>query len=164
LGTPLDLERSVADGNRDVVIGPFSQKAPGVTYALVDREAHFLYCGEGHPLFHRPAREIEQEMVETSLFSVRGYRHLDDLYRVNHPRASASILHMEAQEMMILSGRFIGFLPEHLGDKWKAQNKMRTIKPRIFNFVSTHYAAVRTEDRTNPVIRPFLDELKRQAV
>lgn len=162
-GTPLDLERSVVDGNRDVVIGPFSQKAPGVTYSLIDREQHFLYCGEGHALFDRPDRDIDQEAVEAALFSVRGYRHLDDLYRVNHPRASGSILQMEAQEMMILSGRFIGFLPAHMGEKWTARNQMRAIKPRVFNFISHHYVAVRTEDRTHPVIRPFLAELKRQA-
>jgi DNA-binding transcriptional LysR family regulator len=162
-GTPLDLERSVVDGNRDVAIGPFSQKAPGLTYALIDREPHFLYCGRGHALFDRPARDIDQAAIEASLFSVRSYRHLDDLYRVNHPRASGSIRHMEAQEMMILSGQFIGFLPAHMGEKWTVLNQMRAIKPRTFNFVSHHYVAVRTEDRTHPVIRPFLEELKRRA-
>ena len=32
---PHDLEQAIADGRRDVVIGPFSQKAPGVTYVAL---------------------------------------------------------------------------------------------------------------------------------
>jgi hypothetical protein len=40
---------------------------------------------------------------------------------------------------------------------------MRPIRPRVFSFVSTHFAAIRTEDRARPIIGPFLDELRRQA-
>ena len=87
LGTPHELERSIADGQRDIVIGPFSQRAPSITYVPLHRETHALYCGAGHPLFDVPARDIDRAAIAASAFSVRGYRNLDDLYRVNHPRA-----------------------------------------------------------------------------
>ncbi|MDE1172156.1 MAG: LysR family transcriptional regulator [Parvibaculaceae bacterium] len=163
LGTPHLLEQAVADGRRDVVIGPFSQKAPGVTYVALHREPQRLYCGRGHELFGLPARNITSAMIEQSLFSVRAYRQLDDLYRVDHPRASGQVVQMEAQVMMILSGRFIGFLPGHIGDVWLAQGQMREIKPETYQFLSTHFAAYRRSDASRPVIRSFVRELSQYA-
>ena len=161
LGTPQQLEQAVSEGVHDLVIGPFSQKAPGVIYRTLHSEPHGLYCGAGHPLFTLPQAEITQGHIESALFSVRGYRHLDDLYRANHPRASASVVQMEAQAMMILSGRFIGFLPCHIADQWVARREMRRLRPDTYAFVSQHFAALRQNDTDHPLISRFLKEFRR---
>ena len=160
LGTPHDLEQAIADGRRDVVIGPFSQRAPGVTYVALHREEQELYCGRGHPLFDKPQAAISNADIEQSLFSVRGYRHLEDLYRVNHPRASARIIHMEAQAMLILSGRFIGFLPSHIGKSWVEKGMMRALKSSSYRFYSSHYAAYRRRNEQQPLIKAFIQDLR----
>ena len=126
-------------------------------------EPHGLYCGAGHPLFTLPQNRIGEDEIGEALFSVRGYRYLDDLYRANHPRASASVLQMEAQTMMILSGRFIGFLPCHIADHWVAQNRMRRLRPDAYSFASHHFAAVRRSDRDHSLIAKFLKEARRSA-
>jgi DNA-binding transcriptional LysR family regulator len=161
LGTPQQLEQAVSEGLHDLVIGPFSQKAPGVVYRTLHSEPHGLYCGAGHPLFAMRQAEITQGDIERSLFSVRGYRHLDDLYRANHPRASASVVQMEAQAMMILSGRFIGFLPCHMADEWVSRKQMRRLRPDTYAFVSQHVAALRQNDTDHPLISRFLKEFRR---
>ncbi len=163
LGTPQQLEQAVSEGVHDLVIGPFSQKAPGVTYIPLSSEPHGLYCGAGHALFTVPQGEIGEERIGEAMFSVRGYRYLDDLYRANHPRASASVVQMEAQAMMILSGRFIGFLPCHVADPWVAQGKMRRLRPDAYSFVSQHFAALRRGDRNHALISKFLKEVRRAA-
>jgi DNA-binding transcriptional LysR family regulator len=159
LDTPSELERQVADGERDVVIGPLSQKAPGVVYHDFVGEPHHLYCGEGHPLFGLPDSEITKRQVDEARFSVRSYRHFDDLYLVGHPRASASVVHMEAQLILILSGRFIGFLPCHFAASHVAQGRLRAVKPRMFNFTSTHKIAYRRGDENRALIAGFVDVL-----
>ncbi len=163
LGTPLDLERALMDGARDVVVGPLSQKLPGIAYVPLHREPQALYCGRGHKLFDLPASAISHARIEEALFSVRGYRHLDDLYRVNHPRASAAIVQMEAQVMMILSGRFIGYLPRHIGEDWAARGQMRVLKPEAYGFDSAHFVATRRRGGEQPLIDAFVRELKAQA-
>jgi LysR family transcriptional regulator, transcriptional activator for bauABCD operon len=162
LGTPLVLEQELMDGARDIVVGPFSQKAPGVTYIPLHREPHALYCGKGHALFDVPGRQVQHAQIEAALFSVRRYRHLDDLYRVNHPRASASIMHMEAQVMMILSGHFIGYLPRHIGDDWARRGEMRALKPESYGFESAHFVATRRLKGEQPLVDAFVKELKAQ--
>ncbi|TNC59852.1 LysR family transcriptional regulator [Rubellimicrobium roseum] len=155
LGAPAELERAVADGERDIVIGPLTRKAPGVVFLDFVGEPHLLYCGNGHPLFALPDSEITKRHVDEARFSVRSYRHFDDLYRVGHPKASASVVHMEAQLMLILSGRFIGFLPCHFADFYITTGQLRPIKPDIFHFTSMHNVAFREQDRDNVLISGF---------
>lgn len=161
LGTPHELEQWVAEGSRDVVVGPFAKHGPGVVYVPLHQEAHALYCGRQHPLFAKEKPTIAD--VETSLFSVRGYRQLEDLYRVNHPRASANVIHMEAQAMLILSGRYIGFLPRHMGDGYTELGMMRALRPHTYQFLSQHFAAYRRASADQPLIKLFVRELRVQA-
>lgn len=159
LGTPLELEQRLSDGDRDIVIGPLSQKAPGVVYQPFYEEPHYLYCGKGHPLFARRDSSIDQAAIDAARFSVRGYRQFDDLYRVGHPRAGAFIVDMEAQLMLLLSGQFIGFLPDHLAGRWVRDNQLRAIKPRTYWFNSLHNIAYRQSDAERPLIQAFLKSL-----
>jgi DNA-binding transcriptional LysR family regulator len=159
LGTPSELEQGLADGDRDIVLGPLTQKLDGIVYHPYYSEPHFLYCGKGHPLFTRRDASITQDVIDGTRFSVRGYRQFDDLFRVGHPRAAASILHMEAQLMMILSGQYIGFLPDHYAERWVKDGKMRAIKPRTYTFRSLHNIAFRKADADRPVIKAFLESL-----
>lgn len=159
LGIPSELERRLTDGDRDIVIGPLTQKAPGIIYQPFYEEAHFLYCADGHPLFDKPDSAIEKQDIDNSRFAVRSYRHFDDLYRVNHPRAGASVVQMEAQLMLILSGRFIGFLPAHLAEQWEKKKALRAVKPKTYRFSSLHNIAYRESDADRPLIRAFLESL-----
>ena len=160
LGTPSELEQRLANGDRDIVIGPLTQKSAGVIYRPYYQEPHFLYCGKDHPLFDRPDNSITQSVIDATRLSVRGYRQFDDLFRVGHPRAGATIIHMEAQLMLILSGHFIGFLPDHIAASWVQDNAMRAIKPRTYNFKSLHNIAFRERDAERPVIAAFLKCLR----
>ncbi|MDX6804862.1 LysR family transcriptional regulator [Terrihabitans rhizophilus] len=161
LATPQDLERLVSDGARDIGIGPMSQKAPGLTYVPFVREPHTLYCGSGHPLFSQRDEEIDRDAVEQAAFSVRGYLHFDDIYRANHPRPSATVMHMEAQVMMILSGTLIGFLPRHIGDEWAQRGLMRAVRPDIYSFTSQHFITYRTSDSARPVVQELVQHLRK---
>lgn len=156
LGTPSELEQRLANGDRDIVIGPLTQKSAGMVYRPYFQEPHFLYCGKDHPLFKRPDNTITQAQIDATRLSVRGYRQFDDLFRVGHPRAGASIIHMEAQLMLILSGHFIGFLPDHIAESWVQTGALRAIKPRTYNFKSLHNIAFREKDADRPVIAAFL--------
>ncbi len=53
LGIPSELEQRLADGDRDIVMGPLTQKAPGVIYRPFFEEPHFsiaaraIRCSDG---------------------------------------------------------------------------------------------------------------------
>ncbi len=139
--TPAGLQNSLLKGTRDVVIGASLQPLPGLVYVELASETHQLYCGRDHPWFARADRDLTQSDFFQTAFSVRSYMHFDDTYRLGRVTARATVGSMEAQEILILSGRYVGFLPGHRGALWQDFGRMRAVKPAEWSFTSRFFAA-----------------------
>ena len=139
--SPQTIEQSVAEGRRDIAIGPLAQALPGLEYRALSTEKHSLYCGHTHPWFNRDDQTISHTDFLQTHFSVRAYRYFDDVYRFGRSTANASVSSMEAQLIMILSGKYIGFLPDHAAGRWVATNEMRPVKPQEWSVSSRFFIA-----------------------
>ena len=128
VGAPQALERNLTEGRRDVVVGPLSQSVPTLEYREVTVERHSLYCGRGHPWYERDDSTITRADFGAARFSVRSYRYFDDVYRFGKATANASVSNMEAQEILVLSGRYIGYLPDHAAVRWVREGRMRAVR------------------------------------
>ncbi len=135
------LQRALVEGRRDVVIGPSFQQSASLTYRALGVETHYLYCGAAHPWFTRDDATITRDDFAAVRFSVRSYRYFDDVYRLGNARASATVSNMEAQEIMLLSGGYVGFLPGHKGASWVERGAMRAVRPKDWTIDSPFYAA-----------------------
>lgn len=155
------IEQSVADGRRDLAIGPLSQALPSLAYRALALETHSLYCGFDHPWFKRADRSITQTDFISAHLSVRGYRYFDDVYLFGRSTANATVSSMEAQEILILSGKYIGFLPDHAAKRWVLSGKMRAIKPREWGLRSQFFAAYNPGDELSALKQFFVDCLTR---
>lgn len=162
--TPAGLQNSLLQGRRDVVVGGSLQPMPGLDYVELAIETHHLYCGRGHPWFDRPDRELGQADFLRAAFSVRSYMHFDDTYRLGRVTARATVGSMEAQEILILSGRYVGFLPEHRGAHWQALGRMRAVKPAEWSFSSRFHAAQDARREGEALRRAFIESLRRRSV
>lgn len=158
--TPSGLQNSLLQGARDVVVGASLQPLPGLSYAELAAETHHLYCGRGHPWFSLNDRDLTQADFLRAAFSVRSYMHFDDTYRLGRVTARATVGSMEAQEILVLSGRYVGFLPEHRGEVWQAQGRMRAVKTNGWSFSSRFYAAHDPRKEGESLRRAFVDCLK----
>ena len=153
------LENAVSEGRRDVVIGPLSRALPKLTYATLFEERHALYCGRDHPWFAHDDAGITQGDLAEARFSVRTYRYFDDVYRFGGVQPGASVSSMEAQEAMILSGRFVGYLPRHQGDPWAASGQMRAIRPGDWSDRSVFSAAYDEHSERRGLKERFVEAL-----
>ncbi len=160
--TPSGLLNSLLHGARDVVIGASLQPLPELAYVELATEAHHLYCGSDHPWFERPDRDLRQVDFLRAAFSVRNYMHFDDTYRLGRVTARAKVGSMEAQEMLILSGRYVGFLPEHRGGVWQALGRMRSVKTNDWSFTSRFFVAHDPRRENESLRRDFIECLGSQ--
>jgi len=158
--TPGGLQNSLLKGTRDVVVGASLQPLPGLEYAELAAELHHLYCGSDHPWFARPDADLGQGDVLKAAFSVRSYMHFDDTYRLGCVTARATVGSMEAQEILVLSGAFLGFLPAHRGTVWQDQGRMRAVKPNDWSFNSRFFAAFDPRREGASLRRAFVTELR----
>jgi LysR family transcriptional regulator, transcriptional activator for bauABCD operon len=131
---PDQLLRDVTDQALDVAVGSFPRIALGLDYVDLYDERHHFYCGRDHPLFCRPEAEIDFDAVRGHRLVARRYWGARDLKAFAGNRIGATVSEMEPEAMLILSGRFLGYLPTHYAAPWVAQGLLRDLAPARFGY------------------------------
>jgi DNA-binding transcriptional LysR family regulator len=88
------------------------------------------YCAVGHPLFYADDQQIDDERLNSQDAIAPTFRLPADIqahYQALHCTASAS--DREGMAFLILTGRYIGYLPDHYASFWVQQGRLRALKP-----------------------------------
>ena len=67
---------------------------------------------------------------------------------------------MEAQATLILSGSYLGFLPEHYAAPWVAEGRLRRLLPERLSYVAPFSMIVRRPVAEQQVVRQFIEDLR----
>lgn len=131
----------------------------------VGLESHFLYshhtslyCGANHPLFNvrnvSLDRLVQCELVGAS-FSVNEV--VNNLYRQFKRRAVAN--HMSGRTLMILSGCYVGFLPDYYAQQWIDSHQIKRLNVDGFEYDVGNCVLYRRGARDNPILGLFISEI-----
>jgi DNA-binding transcriptional LysR family regulator len=156
---PEDLERQLLGGRRDLVIVPSLSKRSELAYAPLFEERQSLYCSTRHPLACWPGDDVPAGALAEHAFVARGYLHSEDLRRIGHRRAAATVETMEAQLVLILSGEFIGYLPAHYAHSWRERGELRCLNEGAFSYGSPFFAVRTRAGFDNALVQGFLAAL-----
>lgn len=132
--SPQELQQKVLAGTLDVGIGSFPHKVGGLTYRSLHSEQHSLYCGERHRFFSLAADALNPNDLRAESVVGRGYwrdRHHADLGFSN---IKAVVYEIEPQLILIRSGRFIGYLPDHFAAHWVKAGQLRCLSDHAASF------------------------------
>lgn len=155
----LGLDRAIAAFHReapkvslDIDIAPPQALAQGLltrryglallpihdSYATMDSnplfsERQYLYCGAAHPLFALPDDAITPELLAEQSFAGRSYMPDARICGIDF-QWSAQTAHMEGTLTLLLSGVYIGFLPDHFAAAPVGAGKLRAIAPGWLHF------------------------------
>jgi len=156
--TPWELQLAVADDRLDLAIGAFPSPMNGLVYQPLYLEQHFLYCGQLHPLFGKT--EVSTAQIARQRMVSRSYWNQAELARHGFRHSEATVETMEAQLILILSGAWIGYLPEHYANAWVKQGKLHALNPDIFAYQSPFSLIVRKSRTREPLIQAFKTALQ----
>lgn len=161
--SPDEIERRLLDERLHVGIAPVMHEIAGLAYTYLFDEVNYLYCGKGHPLFHRPDSEITTADLIKSQYVKKGYAVNSNLQQANSAMGKRVVgFHVEAFALLILSGCYIGFLPEHYASVWEGTGEMRRLLPKRYEaMVSFASMTARNRPRTK-AIDAFLACLHRE--
>ncbi|GAB3629687.1 LysR family transcriptional regulator [Pandoraea terrae] len=158
--SPYELQLSVLSNRLDLAIGAFQLRMNGLLYQPLYREQHWLYCSNAHPLFE--AQQISQEEISLQRMVGRAYWNQVELVRHGFKRTEATVDNMEGQLILILSGAYIGFLPEHFAQPWVEQGRLRALIPATYGYQAPFSLALRRGRAKDPLVQKFREMLKRQ--
>lgn len=157
---PRETELAVLNGRSLASFGVSRHPLRGLDYLPLYKESNYLYCGKNHPLFKCKKSKIEQYLTESE-FITRGY--LRDIDFSDHDlpcQRSATAYHDEGIAHLILSGHFIGYLPEEYAKPWVNKNKMRAIQPHRYNYEIPIVLITQKKDNFSTLENAFIEEVK----
>jgi DNA-binding transcriptional LysR family regulator len=136
------IEQGLLEGRYQVGIVPQHQLAASLDCVHLFNENMFLHCGPEHPLFKQSDAEIAATDLSAFHYAGLGYRspNMDTSHALNLSR-HATVYDQESIATLVMSGLYIGFLPDHYAWSFVEQGKMRRIAADTHRY-QVEFAAV----------------------
>lgn len=157
---PNALLHGILNNELDIAVGTFALQGNSVVSHPLYREQHWLYCSDQHELYgvrHPTVAHISQMRMVT-----RSYWSAADLGKKGFKQSVASVESMEAQLMLILSGKYIGYLPEHYALPWVQQQRLRALLPTDYGYQAP-FSLIFRRGRSKEILIRTLRDLLRSA-
>ena len=154
------IERGVMEGRFHLGIIPNHRPSSSLDYYKLFEEQMYLYCAAGHPLFDAPASKLTAANVRKSKYVGIGYHSPNmEITRKLGQQRHATAYDQEAVAHLVLSGKYVGYLPEHYAETFVSKDVMRPLLPDVFQYVCDFSAIVRHSPPPNRVVQTLLDAL-----
>jgi LysR family transcriptional regulator, transcriptional activator for bauABCD operon len=153
---PEELEAQVLQGKRDIVLGPYTERYANLTYVSLHQERQSLYLSKHHKLFNAKGKTADRDSLAGHAFVSRRYLHSSDLLRVGLSDPQAIVDSMEAQLILIQSGEYFGYLPEHYAQAWVNSGELQALQSSKFSYDSHFYAVFMKQRIPNQLIKKFI--------
>ncbi|NRF66908.1 LysR family transcriptional regulator [Aquincola sp. S2] len=152
---PIEIERRILAGELDAGIVAAHPPAAGLQQQRLYTEPNSLYVAPGHPWFERD----DATLVAADLAAIAC---VVDPYSTDLPHRPAGPLHgtiradsIEGVALLVASGRFAGFLPDHLVAATAPLATLRRVKPALFSHAQDIVLTCR-RGKAEPALRQLL--------
>ena len=151
IASPQDLMQRLLDGRHSLIITPIEAIHPSILAQPLFEEEQRLYCGQGHPLYDTQDT-ITLETASRYSYAGRTYMQSGNHLRDQSFDWGAMTSHMEALAILIKSGRFLGFLPEHFARSFVERGEMKNLLPPDATYFDRFYLACRKDERNRAAL------------
>ena len=155
------IERGVLDGQFQVGVIPGHRSSDTLTYDELFSETMYLYCGAPHTLFRADSvvpEPADWAGLRAHDFAGLGY-HSPNMEISQQMRLArkATGYDQESIATLILSGKYLGFLPDHYAQPFVASGQMRAVRPELFRYACSFFCIVRRTPQPSRASRAFQD-------
>lgn len=160
--SPERLLQMLLDGTADIGIGAIPREIAGVEMHVLYEEPLALYCGDKHPLFTMQDRDITTTLLDKyQAVDFWAYQEPGIEDAMNSLRMTARSGQAMARLLLILSGKWISFLPRDFAADWVALGRLREIHRPGENVIQKCYAAARNDVASSRLCAQMMSELQR---
>lgn len=147
VGTLGMIERGVIDGTYHLGVIPEHRRSDSLAYDALFDETMRLYAGPGHPWFAGPdnRRDDRRDWQALRAQPLAGLGYHSPNLELTHARRlerAATASDQEGVATLLLSGAFVGFLPDHYAEPFVRGGRLRAVSPRVLNY-ECRFACIR---------------------
>jgi DNA-binding transcriptional LysR family regulator len=150
------IERGVLDGTFHIGIIPGHRSSDTLEYTLLFDEAMAVYCGKAHALFDQAPVELGWDRLRAQRFAGLGYHSPNmEMTQAQRLPRSATGFDQESIATLILSGEFLGFLPDHYAEYFVQRGQMRAVQPDVLRYDCQFFAITRKSPQPSRATQVF---------
>lgn len=140
IAPPQALAQGLLTRRYEVALLPVRDNLLTLDSRQVFLERQYLYCGCQHPLFMLPDSAINPRLLADQDFAGRSYMQNARICGIDF-NWKAQTAHMEGTLTLLLSGTYIGFLPDHFAAAPVRGGLLRAIAPGWLHFDDSFHIA-----------------------
>lgn len=135
VGTIGMIERGVMGGQYHLGVIPEHRRSDSMAYDELFGETMGLYAGVGHTWFSQGHDGLGWDDLLQQDLAALGYQSPNMvLTHQRRLRRSATASDQEAVATLVLSGAYVGFLPDHYAAPFVLAGRMRAVAPQTLNY------------------------------
>lgn len=155
-----DIERMILNDEADIGFIPCHRQLSGLDYHTLYADQCHLYCSRTHPLFEAESGQGLLDRVLSSKVVHAGIHTSPEVGAQLADMNKAAISYFyEARLAMILSGAYIGFMPDSYVERLVADGDLRALVPDTKHYALGVSAITRSHGRVNRTRDLFMDLL-----
>ena len=157
---PDSIAQGVLDGRLHLGVVPEINLLASLESRMLYSERSQLYCAAGHPLFDRADAGLTRQAL-ADWDAVQPSYPLPEAAREPHAwlNGTASASDREGAAFLILTGCYIGYLPDHLAAPWVNAGRLRGLAVSGGEYSTPFVSVMRRDRRPHRVLEAFLDAL-----
>lgn len=159
MSTLSDIECRVIDHRLHAGAIPLVTPLASLDYLNLYDEQSYLYCGKNHPLF----TQLKMQKID----DLKNWQAILPNYAITSEAAklhqlldcTATASDREGIAFLILTGKYLGFLPDHFAKKWAEDGLMQPILEHSMNYSTPICLITRKGSTPNMILDHFLNTL-----
>ncbi|WP_375057422.1 LysR family transcriptional regulator [Zobellella sp. DQSA1] len=160
-----EIERRVLNEDADIGFIHYHRDLEGLEYHHLYKVRCFLYCSDRHPLFYAEDDGfIGEHLGDYKLIHPGIYTNPEASAQLTGMRLAGRAYHYEPRAALILSGQYIGFLPESFARRWVESGRLKALLPAHKNHELGISAITRSHGRQSRLKELFLQLLQNHLV
>lgn len=137
-----EIEKGLLEGRFHVGVHPFHRASDSLESFALFEERMLLYAATSHPLV-RAGLLADEDALRRAAFVGLGYHspNMEHFWRLGlNPEARA--YEQEASVLLILSGRYLGFLPDHYARPFESEGQLVRVPVATMEYACEWHASV----------------------
>ena len=156
---------AIGDNQADIGITVPLQNHQQLNSATLFSEQMLLFCASVHPLFTMPQSQLNDtdlsifKFVESPRLRAGQEPHLD----MKNWKKVSRAHHQEARMSLILSGHYLGFLPEQLVAQWGLTDQLKPLLPNKYGYTN-EFKVISNKNSSNQSLINIFNKVLKQNI